>query len=99
MKRNEFPQQQNEFPPKSLKNDNCTKICSTTTSKWTQFSQQQMHQIFLNNNNIKMDTILSTTNAPKFPQQQQHQNGQNSLNNKCTKISSTTANWTKFSQQ
>jgi hypothetical protein len=101
MKRNQFPQQQqqNEFPPKSLKNDNCTKISSTTTSKWTnilstthapKFPQRQ-HQNGLNS--------LSTTNAPKFPQQQ-HQHGQNSLNNRCTQISSTTTSkWTQFSQQ
>ncbi len=56
---------------------------SSTTPKWTEFSQQQMHQNFLHNTS-KMDWILSTTNAPKFPQQQQ--NGLNSLNNKCTQF-------------
>ncbi len=46
-----------------LSTTNCTKISSTTTtSKWTKFSQQQMHQKFLNNS--KMDQFLSTISAP-----------------------------------
>jgi hypothetical protein len=71
-----FPQQKNG--PNSLKttiapnflsdkngsnslNNKCTKM-SWTTTKRTEFSQQQMHQNFLNNS--KMDWILSTISAP-----------------------------------
>jgi hypothetical protein len=55
-----FPQQhQNGL---NALNNKCTKISSTTTSKWTKFSQQQMHPKFLNNS--KMDQILSTISAP-----------------------------------
>jgi hypothetical protein len=55
-----FPHQQQQNGLNSL-NNSCTKI-SSTTAKWTEFSQQQMHQNFLNNS--KMDQILSTISAP-----------------------------------